>query len=346
MSNGVFLLKPSRFTDVQPALDSNLIQRNLVSGIETTVVLDLNVLNSFKDFVAPNLAKSEDLLLDVTAIKEVLKTPGLYITPGFALGEADESYLEVLRNTYEQFLSEECPTYVDAPNATNDFLDRTHARKYRNLPPSDQQFYGSTYLALLKIHDIILSEWQSPEAKFDSYLEFMHGVANFVPGLETEVAKYLFCDPSEFQGTDFANTCKAIRNNFNKGGAGEKRVDGILNGARDIMYIRSAAMMDGKQLDGCKQDTWLLTRDTGIAHFIASIYFYPAEGERSKYTTVSANKTRQVSSYWRYVDKTSQLLLEGRQLNHKNANGFADGEHLKALACRALSMSKDIAARL
>lgn len=327
-------------------LDSNLIQRNLVLGIETTVVLDLNVLNSFKDFVAPNQARSENLLRDIAAIKEVLELPGIYITPGFALGEADESYLSELRNAYEEFLRDECPTYIDAPNATNDFQERVNARKYRNLPSSDQRFYGSTYLALLKIHDILLSkEWQSPEARFDSYLEYMHGVANFVPGLETEVAKYLFCNPSEFRGTDFGIACEAIQDNFNKGGVGEKRIDRVLNGARDIMYIRSAAMMDGKSLDGRTQDTWLLTRDTGIAHFISSIYFHPAEGERSKYTAVSTNKARQANSYWRYVDRTSRLLLEDRRLNRKNVDGFADQKHIEDLANRALLLGQRIAAR-
>ena len=250
----------------------------LSKGMQTCLVLDLNILNHFKNYQqTPIQSRSPQLVGDIAAIKKILVIPALFIAAGFAIGEADESYVEALSQTYEDFLTAELPGYRDAPNAIPIGRERTRSRQFNSLPEQDQLFFASAQVALLKIHDILLfHQTESPEAKFDMYLEYMDRVADLVPAIESEIAKHCFFRSPANAQDPFLAQSSSIRANFDKGGRGEKRVDRILNGARDVMLLRATAMEDGKPLDGKIQDTWLLTSDSGLAALCNSIYFYPA----------------------------------------------------------------------
>jgi hypothetical protein len=344
MARTPFLIKPSRLTEAQPVLHPQKVIANIAAGIETCVVLDLNLLNLMKSAVDPlsDLLPAERSLPEVQAIFNI---PFLFLTPGMALGEADESYLESLHEAYEKYLEVFCPGYVDAPNAIRNYTSRQHSRKFTGLPEVEQQMFSVSHLALLRIHDILLSEPKaSGEAKFDMFLEYMDGVANFVPALEAEIAKYCFSEARSGEGADFATTCKAIKNNFNKGGRGSKRVERILNGARDVMYLRSTALMDGKSLDGRQQDTWLLTCDQGIAALAGAIYFYPKDGEASKHVAPAEFDSRTKCSYWRYVDSALQQLLQNRLCEGASIrDSHASAAHLGRLAKKAHELEERVA---
>lgn len=320
-----------------PDFDASLTLTNQSMGKETCLVLDLNILNQVMTFQKTAAhERSPQLLADIDAIKQILYTPGLVITAGFAIGEADKKYVACLSKTYEDFLSVELPTYRDAPNSTPIGNDRSQTRKFKLLPDDDQLFFAIAHLALLKVHDISLSQKSlSPEAKFDLYLEYMDRAADMVPGIETEIAKHFFFQPASGDQDPFLMRSKKIRENFDKGGRGEKRVDRILNGARDIMLIRGTASKDGKTLDGKMQDMWLLTADMGVAALCNSVYFFPADGEHSKFTTTVDTPFRRRSSYWRYVDAISHDLLSSRMRDRRRRpeeNMLMKLQHIRALA--------------
>lgn len=344
MARTPILLKPSRLIEAQPILQVQKVLANVAAGIETCIVLDLNVLNLMKSALDPlsDLLPAERSLPELQAIFNI---PFLFLTPGMALGEADESYLESLHEAYEKYLEAYCPGYVDAPNATQNYASRQRSRKFTGLPKVEQQMFSVSHLALLRIHDILLSEPEaSGEAKFDMFLEFMDGVADFVPALEAEIAKYCFSETQSGEGADFVATCKAIKSNFNKGGSGSKRVERILNGTRDVMYLRSTAMMDGESLDGRQQDTWLLTCDQGIAALAGAIYFYPKDGEASKYVAQTGFDSRTKFSYWRYVDSELQRLLQTRLREGVGTRvSHAGATHLSRLASKARELEERVA---
>lgn len=337
MIHKVFLIKPSRTSDAMPELSIERPLAMLSKGIQTCLVLDLNILNHFKNYQqTPMQARSPQLVGDIAAIKKILGTPALFIAAGFAIGEADESYVEVLSQAYEDFLTAELPGYRDAHNAIPIGRERTRSRQFKSLPEQDQLFFASAHLALLKVHDILFfHQTESPEAKLDMYLEYMDGVADLVPGIESEIAKHCFFRSPADAHDPFLSQSALIRANFNKGGRGDKRVDRILNGARDIMLLRATAMKDGKPLDGKTQDTWLLTTDSGLAALCNSIYFYPVEGERAKFTTTVDSPFRERNGYWRYADKASSLLFaERRSESHRRpqVDTATQLQQLRALA--------------
>jgi|GEM_PF-2262808 len=341
MDSRVFWLKPSRSTADMPEFPAPMPIANLSRGVETCAVLDLNILNTFhKHLTTPPDQRSEELRADILAIKKILDVPGMFVAAGFALGEADEAYLEGLVESYEEFFATELPTFGDAPNAIAAGQARQRSRKYKALPADDRQFLSSSYLALLKVHEILVTQpTASPEAMFDDYLEYMDRVADLVPGVETEVAKHCFFKAPGGSTDPFLVRSRAIRKNFDKGGKGEARVDRVLNGARDVMYLRSAAVQDGRQLDGRVQDTWLLTSDAGLAGLCASIHFVPKDGERAKFTTLARHPTRDVNSYWRYVDRASNRVLLERDRARHGAQDFVGDAFIAKLTQLALELN-------
>ena len=341
MSKRVFWLKPSRPTAPMPELQPHMPMVNLSKGVQTCAVLDLNVLNRFRDHLeAPPGERSPHLPEEIEEIKKILGIPGLFVAAGFALGEADESYLDELVQSYESFFAIELPTYADAPNAIPAGRDRQRSRKFKALPTDDRQFMSVAYLALLKVHEILVCEPSvSPETKFDLYLEYMDRVADFVPGIETEVAKHCFFKTPTVSADPFLSRSHAIRKNFDKGGKGERRVDRVLNGARDIMYLRGAAIRDGKRLDGAIQDTWLLTCDAGLAALCASIHFVPFGEERAQFTAIAADPTRSASSFWRYADSAGNHILSERARGRRHGVDFGGDAHVERLSKLALELS-------
>lgn len=346
MNERVFFLKPCRETDEQPMLSDTQIGLNLAQGVETCAVLDLNVLNRFKQHCnRESTDLPAEVKADIEALKEQLTRP-LFISAGFAFGEADESYLDELVDAYETFFASELLGYQDTPNSLPVGRERVRSRRYVALPPTEQQILSFSYLALLKVHDILLSsDYSSGEAKFDAFLEFMDGVADVVPAVEIEIAKHCFFTSTSIDDELFVNRSKAIRANFNKGGRGETRVERILNGARDIMYVRSAAYIDGRELDGRVQDTWLLTCDKGIAALCNVFYFHPMNGERAKYATTVNSVARIKDSYWRYVDRAASGLIADRSKPRRNASSLSREDHMKKLAGWALDLASTISAR-
>lgn len=101
------------------------------------------------------------------------------------------------------------------------------------------------------------------------------------------------------------------------------------------MYLRSVAMMDGNTLDGHLQNTWLLTCDKGIAALASTVYFYPKDGEASKYVTHSEYETRRNNAYWRYVDGMLNHQVKMRQLEGFSvAKTHGTQEHLNQLVIK------------
>lgn len=157
----------------------------------------------------------------------------------------------------------------------------------------------------------------SPELKFSSYVSYMTSVANVLSAVEAEVAKYWFFDRTAVTEDGFKASCKKIRDNFNKGGKGQGRLDYILNSARDLMYYRVTAISDGKKLDGRLQDTWLLTADQGLLELSKSIYFCPYEGTLAKYVSFSRHPEQVSDPYWKFCDQLLADTVENRRTTMK-----------------------------
>lgn len=296
------IIKPTRTHAALPALDFSRAAKNSRKGIETTVVLDLNILSKMNEVVLnPNEYESSGLKPVVSMFN---KLP-IVLSPGFALGEADDAYADALWNSWEVFLSRYCPTYGDTPNATKDKNNHGRGRKFERLPDGDRHMQSIAYLAILAIHVIAKrDEHLSPEGKFEAYVDFMCSRADMLSAVEAEVARYCFFDRTTEKNIAFRNFSETIRKNFMKGGVPEIRLEKALNSARDINYYRVVATCSNEELDGKIQDTWLLTADEGLKNLTQSIYFVPGfDGSDSKAVKLVRNQSQKASAYWQFCDE-------------------------------------------
>lgn len=295
-------IKPVHHHDKPPVFSSGKANKNRKRGIETSVVIDLNIISKMKDVIQKKVSYSDSGLACV--VKEFNKS-SLCLSPGFSFSEvARESYKE-LYSSFELFLKIYCPTYIDAPNSIALPLDKEYERSFNVLPLNEQYVHSISYLAMLLIQLIIKKfKCLTPEEKFEKYVDYMVSNADVLSAIETEVAKYCFCDPSRYDDILFKGFCKKIRDNFAKGGGGKEYiVKNALNSASDIIYYRVVAIQSNEELDGVTQDTWLLTADEGLKYIAQSIYFLPSfDGCDYKAVKLVRNKLQKESSYWNYCD--------------------------------------------
>lgn len=315
MAFSPLIIKPTRTHTKLPVLDFSRAAKNSRKGIETTVVLDLNVLSKMNEVVAnPSEYETSGLKPVVSMFN---KLP-IVLSPGFALGEADKAYVDALWYSWEEFLGQYCPTYVDTPNATRDKSNHGRGRKFETLPDGDRHMQSIAYLAMLTIQVIAKRDAHlSPEEKFHAYVEFMSSRADILSAVEAEVARYCFFDRAAEKNIAFRNFAEIICKNFMKGGAAEKRLERALNAARDINYYRVVAAKSNEELDGKVQDTWLLTADEGLKNLAQSIYFVPGfDGSDSKAVKLVRNQAQKTSAYWKFCDE-----LFADQIAHRNGWG-------------------------
>jgi hypothetical protein len=119
-------------------LDFSRAASNARKGIETSIVLDLNILSKMNDVVVKTTTYAASGLESL--VKFINKLP-LVLSPGFALNEADKSYIETLWDSWEMFLWEYCPTYVDTPNATKNKVNQGSERRFELLSRTEQHFF-------------------------------------------------------------------------------------------------------------------------------------------------------------------------------------------------------------
>ncbi|WP_175771180.1 hypothetical protein [Burkholderia ambifaria] len=295
-------IKPSRAHAALPELKFSRVAKNARKGVETTVVLDLNILSKMNEVMSGKSSfETSGLKSMVTKFNSLPVT----LSPGFALAEVDETYADALWNAWEAFLAKYCPRFVDTPNSTREKENHGRGRRFDALPEGDRYVQAITYLAIVTIHIIAASEqYRSPEERFSSYVDYMCTHADMLSAIEAEVARYCFFSVTDEGDKAFWNFARVIRENFMKPGRPEIRLEKALNSARDITYYRATAMHSNEDFDGRTQDTWLFTADDGLKNLARSIFFVPGfDGSDSKVVRIVRGPVQKKSSYWTYCDE-------------------------------------------
>ncbi|WP_297575097.1 hypothetical protein [uncultured Deefgea sp.] len=340
MSRRLHLIKSSRGEGNKLTLCSDTVLRKLADGIETSVIFDLNVLNYMRDVLLFDFhglcgAHSRPFY----DLCDLLKTNGIFIVPGFALGEADEKFREELMSSYENFVAEYAPSFVNSYNHTELNSSKGPSRIFSKLAEGEQLLISVSYLSMLKIYQI-QSECKSSTGyeKFDIYMEFMDNLVSMVGAFEVEVAKHSFSD-AKTGYDDFDNASKIISDNFKKSGSGEKKLMSLLNQSRDLMYLRIPGLMSDYDYDERLQECWLVTLDEGLFYLSQNIYFHPKDGFNAMYVHIESHPARSKSSYWKYVDNQMDSVIEDRFSKGISTSEYHASEpHLKEI----LKLTKEL----
>lgn len=312
-------IKPCRQQDKSPMLTKSRSLKNAKKSIETSLVLDLNILSKMHEVINGKTKYLDSGLQDFVTFLN--KTPNIYLTAGFATIEADHKWLIKIFKSYEKFLAIYAKTYVDTPNSTKNFLNETFKEKntFQDLPKNEQYINSVAYIGILKIWLIQKKHDDLQDIdKFRLYIDYMENIVDMIGSIEAEVAKYVFFNGSSIKDTKFRKTWKDIHDNFNKR-KNSTNLGNILkdrlNAARDITYYRLTALMSNKLLDNKRQDTWLVTADNGLSSLTNSIYFVSdIDNSDSKYTTTVRRDEQRESYYWRYCDELTKHKITKRSI--------------------------------
>ncbi|MFL0797308.1 MAG: hypothetical protein K6L73_07435 [Cellvibrionaceae bacterium] len=329
------IIKPCRNTAKSPKLKISRCIKNYKKGVETSLFLDLNILSKMREVVDTKIVNYSNSGL-MGLVKILNSLPALYLSPGFAISEVRQDYLESLMVAYENFLEKYCPGYVDAHNATKNYKNiKEKPLKFEDFDKSEKYFNSVAYLGILRVQILDRKGLGDPCYKYESYLSYMMDKANMVGVIESEVAKYVFSDIKSISDQKFRAFSSMIKDNFKKGGNNSENVlINCLNSARDIMYYRATADRSNEYFDGKLQDTWLVTADAGLWKLSESIHFVPnVEGCDSKYVTFVRNKEQKKSLYWNYCDQITISNLDFRKLvrelsGHNYSFGDSDLDYL------------------
>ena len=301
MAFSPLFIKPVHYRDKSPVFSSGKVHKNRRKGLETSVVIDLNIISKMKDVILGKTGYEESGLQ--YAVKEFNKSP-LYLSPGFSFNEADRDYYEELYTSFELFLKKYCPTYIDAPNSLALPPPKESKRTFKELSTGERYMHSISYLSMLLIQ-IIMRNFRgySPIQKFEKYVEYMVSKVAFLTVIEAEIARYCFFESNECKDIIFKKFCDKIHDNFLKKGNKKYILKNALNSASDIIYYRVVAIQSNEELDGVIQDTWLLTADEGLKYIAQSIYFIPSfDGCDHKAVRLVRNNFQRQSSYWRSCD--------------------------------------------
>ncbi len=312
-------IKPCRQQDKSPVLTKSKSLKNAKKSIETSLILDLNILSKMHEVINGKTKYLDSGLQDFVTFLN--KTPNIYLTAGFATIEADHKWLIEIFESYEKFLAIYAKTYIDTPNSTKNFLNETpkEKNKFQDLPKSEQYINSVAYIGILKIWLIQKKHNDLQDIdKVRLFIEYMENIVDMIGGIEAEVAKYVFFDGNTIKDAKFRRFWKDIHDNFNKRKNStnlENILKDRLNAARDIMYYRLTALMSNKLLDNKRQDTWLVTADNGLSNLTNSIYFVSdIDNSDSKYIAVVRNDEQKESYYWRYCDELTKKKITKRSI--------------------------------
>jgi len=335
-------LKVSRRSGNLPLLDPVVVARNKAKGIETTLLLDTNVLiymetavkngNSWGDLKALGLDK---------LVKLLGRCPpqSVCLSPGCAFNEMPPGLADASRSDFEAFLAKHLPSFTDTPNSTrNAYAGKTRDFGFEDLSEEHQAVLAASFTSLLLMLLVEYRSGAAPIDKFQLLLERLVTTLDLLSLKEVEIARYVFA-PDGKQGTPTQDSITVLRRNFAKTKAKKapRTADELLkvafNGACDLHLINAAVSMDNRGLDNVPQDTWITTFDDKLADF-CSIFHYLDDGEHTGALGVmNLNAEQAGAAYWEESLRLRKNLIAGRLALDRTV----DLDHLRTAAHQVIA---------
>lgn len=307
--------------DQRQSLDIKLIQQNITAGIETTLLIDTNLLIAIE--------KTVKLGNSVTAIEQMglkklvslaLNSPpqSLCLSPGLALAEMPPALASKARSAYEIFCSVHLPTFVDTPNAIHTkFEGKEIDFGFDDLGDSEKQVLGIPYFSLLMLNFADKMMKMRPQEKLKLFLEILENDLDVLSAKEIEIAKYCLLEPGAADVKTIAIR-KIMRSNFlktkdNKSITSSKEAfAAAFNGACDLTLINAATKMQSQGLGGIPQDCWIATADRKLFEFSLVFGYLNVFGQAGQLAILSMNQEQAVSADWLLVNEWQKEATQKR----------------------------------
>lgn len=350
MENRTLFIKPSRPVEGVVKLDPQLVALNKLRGIETSIILDTNILISMEKVVDNGnrwaSVKNQGLH---NLIKLLQKCPpkSISIVPGFALNEMPPELAQQAKVKYELFCAKHLPGFVDTPNCIySEYKWEKKNYGFEYLSKEAKTVLAIPFASILYLN-LIDKRYKKckPIDKFRLFLDKLEQKVDILSAVEIESAKYCFAEPP----TDCRETIKIrrkIRNNFLKTNEGKlpknstEAMNVAFNGACDLHLLQAANVIDQNGLDGIEQDSWIATKDKKLAALCSIIHHVNISGEIGKYAAKTIHSEHTKDIYWMLADTEFHIRSITRRNYHESRKIEADG--LLKIAEEAISEIKEV----
>lgn len=319
-----YFIKASHETNEMPTLNAMLVARNSIQKIETTLLLDTNILIAMEKALAKN-AKASQLkeygLENLVSILQKCPPKSICLSPGLALHEMPPNLADQARISYEMFVAKFLPSFIDTPNAINiKYEDKVVNYGFFDLEEVAQQILAIPFISLLYLGIVDKFYVGKPIEKFNEYIRLVIAKLDVLSTRELEIAKYCFANPSA-SAENTISMRKKIRSNFLKTKSNKLPIDAAeaiaiaFNGACDINLLNTANKQDKKNLDGNLQDIWVATRDKKLYEFCCIFHHINIDGNVGKYSASISLLDQKDDEYWKEAQQIQSEILQERKIH-------------------------------
>ena len=319
-----YFIKASHESNSMPILDAVLVSKNYSHNIETTLLLDSNVLIAMEKALINNAKISELKKHGLENLFRILKScpsNSICLSPGLALHEMPPSLAEQAKVSYEIFLAKFLPSFIDTPNAINiKYQGKQFNYGFLDLEEVAQQILAIPFISLLYLALVDKFYVGKPIQKFKEYIRLIIAELDVLSTTELEIAKYCFAIPPPC-ARETIDMRKVIRRNFLKTKSKNLPVDAAeaiaiaFNGACDINLLNTANIQDKKELDGNLQDIWIATRDKKLYEFCCIFHHINLDGHVGKYSASIQLQDQKDDEYWIEVQQIQSKILQERKIH-------------------------------
>lgn len=320
-----YFFRPSRSTGAEPSLNPALVAVNASHGIDTTLVLDTNVLIAMERVVKSGNKSSllnQYGLHNLVDLLDRCPRKSICLSPGVAFSEMPPALAEKSRWSFEAFCAKHLPSFTDAPNCIHTtFVGKDSNYGYLDLEPVAQAFLAIPFAALLYLNIIDKSFPGSPIQKLKEFLRRLSDDLDMLSAKEIEIAKYCFAEPPA-TAIETIRLRKLFRANFLKT-KDNKAVHTCIeamavafNGACDLTLINIVNVAQTKRLAGVQQDFWIATRDKKLFEFSKISHYLDLDGEVGKFAVAAILPEHGNYEYWQEATHVQQSLGLSRMPHH------------------------------
>ena len=338
--------KVYRNTGDLPRLDFDRISQNMLSGHQTQLTLDTNVVISMTKCCDPD-EPAEDLtlerhgLLDFVEFLRNCDRHGFsyHISPYFALMEMPECETSAAIAAIEAFPTKFGLNWIDDSHSPiREFSSvgrRARTDRYLTLNEDERRFmaqhYGGLLLLLLVARDFSTS---TPYAQFATFLRLSQSHLSIVSSRLLQIARFVLA-PAPHQGEEIYGLWRDIVLNFTQREKPTQRyptsfhqIDkAAMNGSHDLMVLDAVLFAEGRGLAGIDVDPWIVTGDRKLASMLRSIHHVGiSKGQAGM--ILAAEEMAHHGEYWARTEKA---------LKHRNSR-FVRNVDIDRLENQALSI--------
>ncbi len=325
MNEKICFVKPVRKMGVNPQLDVNRLINNNNNEIETSIIVDTNLLCIFENIIKKGNKWRHVREYKLEKLVTLLNQPNtaISISAGTAYFEMPPANRKFSHYCYNEFLRVHAKHLSNDPRGSNKKPRKSKITSwgFNDLDTDAKSLLSFVYGSFLVLQ-LVNRESLNPVKKYSLYMQRTIKELDLMITSLSEIAKICFYNPSKQLSKEFKYFVAANKDNFLKTtktyyGKKLSTADGIkqsaFNSTLDLFICMTAMYSDTNGLEGSNQDTWIATTDKKLVAFIEYFgHLYTGEST-GLFAILKKYPEQEVEIYWNSVDNIFSQISQDRE---------------------------------